>query len=148
MGMTMTEKILARHAGLERVVPGQLIKAKLDLILVNDITGAPAIKEFEKISGSFAKRSGPLVAIVITPPDPDYAERLLSDVRFKAQVTQDEYVPTQRDNIGNLVVNAFVLIGILLVFALVSGLALGGYRALRKRARHGEEADSMITLHL
>jgi len=49
MGMTMTEKILARHAGLDRVVPGQLIKAKLDLILVNDITGAPAIKEFEKI---------------------------------------------------------------------------------------------------
>ncbi|MDR3562307.1 MAG: 3-isopropylmalate dehydratase large subunit [Negativicutes bacterium] len=49
MGMTMTEKILARHAGLDQVVPGQLIKARLDLILVNDITGAPAIKEFDKI---------------------------------------------------------------------------------------------------
>lgn len=49
MGMTMTEKILARHAGLEQVASGQLIKARLDLILVNDITGAPAIKEFEKI---------------------------------------------------------------------------------------------------
>jgi 3-isopropylmalate/(R)-2-methylmalate dehydratase large subunit len=49
MGMTMTEKILASHAGLAAVKPGQLIKAKLDLILVNDITGAPAIKEFNKI---------------------------------------------------------------------------------------------------
>jgi 3-isopropylmalate/(R)-2-methylmalate dehydratase large subunit len=49
MGMTMSEKILARHAGLEEVVPGQLIKAKLDLVLANDITGAPAIKEFERI---------------------------------------------------------------------------------------------------
>ncbi len=49
MGMTMTEKILARHAGLERVVPGQLIKCRVDLVLANDITGPPAIVEFEKI---------------------------------------------------------------------------------------------------
>jgi 3-isopropylmalate/(R)-2-methylmalate dehydratase large subunit len=49
MGMTMTEKILARHAGLDRVVPGQLIKCRLDLVLANDITGPPAIVEFEKI---------------------------------------------------------------------------------------------------
>jgi 3-isopropylmalate/(R)-2-methylmalate dehydratase large subunit len=49
MGMTMTEKIFARHAGLEKVVPGQLIKCKLDLVLGNDITAPPAIKEFERI---------------------------------------------------------------------------------------------------
>lgn len=49
MGMTMTEKILARHAGLPAVEPGQLIKARVDLVLGNDITAPPAIKEFEKI---------------------------------------------------------------------------------------------------
>lgn len=49
MAMTMSEKILARHAGLTSVKPGQLIKAGLDLILVNDITGPPAIVEFDKI---------------------------------------------------------------------------------------------------
>ncbi|MBO5244599.1 MAG: 3-isopropylmalate dehydratase large subunit [Selenomonadales bacterium] len=49
MGMTMTEKIFARHAGLDKVVPGQLIKSKVDLVLGNDITAPPAIKEFEKI---------------------------------------------------------------------------------------------------
>ena len=38
MGMTMTQKILARHAGLDQVVPGQLVEAKLDLVLGNDIT--------------------------------------------------------------------------------------------------------------
>ena len=38
MGMTMTQKILARHAGLEHVVPGQLVEGKLDLVLGNDIT--------------------------------------------------------------------------------------------------------------
>ncbi|QJW47549.1 3-isopropylmalate dehydratase large subunit [bacterium BFN5] len=49
MGMTMTEKILARHAGLAVVEPGQLIKCKVDLVLGNDITAPPAIKEFDKI---------------------------------------------------------------------------------------------------
>lgn len=106
------------------------------------------VVEFQKLAGAMAKRSGPMVAVVLAPPDPDYAENLLSQVRYQAQVTADEYVPTQRDNIGNLVVNAFVLIGILLVFATVSGFALGGFRALRRRSRHGEEADAMITLHL
>lgn len=49
MGMTITEKILARHAGLPEVVPGQLISAKLDVVLGNDITAPVAIKEFQKL---------------------------------------------------------------------------------------------------
>ena len=48
MGMTMTQKILARAAGLDRVEAGQLIEAKLDLVLGNDITTPVAITEFEK----------------------------------------------------------------------------------------------------
>ncbi|MBU3133541.1 3-isopropylmalate dehydratase large subunit [Clostridium gasigenes] len=48
MGMTMTQKILAAHAGLETVKAGQLIEADLDLVLGNDITTPVAIKEFEK----------------------------------------------------------------------------------------------------
>ena len=47
--MTMAEKILAAHAGLDEVVPGQLIECDLDLVLANDITGPIAIKEFRKI---------------------------------------------------------------------------------------------------
>lgn len=49
MGMTMTQKILAKHAGLESVTEGQLIRAKLDMVLGNDITSPVAINEFEKI---------------------------------------------------------------------------------------------------
>jgi 3-isopropylmalate/(R)-2-methylmalate dehydratase large subunit len=49
MGMTMTQKILAAHAGLESVTAGQLIKAKLDMVLGNDITTPVAVKEFRKI---------------------------------------------------------------------------------------------------
>ena len=48
MGMTMTQKILARAAGLEAVEAGQLIEAKLDLVLGNDITTPVAIAEFDK----------------------------------------------------------------------------------------------------
>lgn len=48
MAMTMTQKILARSAGLDHVEPGQLIEGKLDLVLGNDITTPVAITEFEK----------------------------------------------------------------------------------------------------
>ena len=48
MGMTMTQKILAKHAGLESVEAGQLIEANVDLTLANDITGPVAIREMEK----------------------------------------------------------------------------------------------------
>ena len=48
MGMTMTQKILAAHAGLKNVVAGQLINAKLDIVLGNDITTPVAVNEFKK----------------------------------------------------------------------------------------------------
>ncbi|HHU30025.1 MAG: 3-isopropylmalate dehydratase large subunit [Bacillota bacterium] len=49
MGMTIAEKILARHAGKERVRPNDLINARVDLVLGNDVTAPVAIKEFERI---------------------------------------------------------------------------------------------------
>jgi len=52
MAMTMTQKILAAHAGLERVEAGQLIEARLDLVLGNDVTAPVAIKEFERMKGA------------------------------------------------------------------------------------------------
>ena len=49
MGMTMTEKILAAHAGLESVKPGDLINAEVDIVLSNDVTAPVAIREFQKL---------------------------------------------------------------------------------------------------
>lgn len=49
MGMTMTQKILAAHAGLDSVKAGQLIEANIDLVLGNDITTPVAVKEFQKV---------------------------------------------------------------------------------------------------
>jgi 3-isopropylmalate/(R)-2-methylmalate dehydratase large subunit len=52
MGMTMTQKILAAHAGLRKVQAGQFIEAKLDIVLANDITGPPGIQEFKKMGAN------------------------------------------------------------------------------------------------
>jgi len=49
MGMTITEKILAAHAGKDFVEPGEIIDAKIDLALANDITAPLSLEEFEKV---------------------------------------------------------------------------------------------------
>jgi hypothetical protein len=105
------------------------------------------IADFEKL-GKPAKRSGPLIAVVLSSLDPDFAERLLAEVRYQAQVTRSEYVPTRRDNLGELLLNIVILIGILLLFSAVSGLAVGGVRTFLRRSGRGHEAEAMISLHL
>jgi 3-isopropylmalate/(R)-2-methylmalate dehydratase large subunit len=52
MGMTLTEKILARHCGLEKVEPGQIINATVDLVLANELSAAVAIKVMRGIAGA------------------------------------------------------------------------------------------------
>lgn len=69
MGMTMTQKILAHHAGLSEVKAGQLIEANLDLVLGNDITTPVAVKEFAKIGFNdvFSKTKIAIVPDHFTP---------------------------------------------------------------------------------
>lgn len=69
MGMTMTQKILAAHAGLDLVVAGQLIEADLDLVLGNDVTAPVAIHEMEKMTAKkvFDKDKIALVPDHFTP---------------------------------------------------------------------------------
>lgn len=69
MGMTMTQKILAAHAGLDNVTAGQLIRADLDMVLGNDITTPVAVNEFEKagFDGIFDREKISLVMDHFTP---------------------------------------------------------------------------------
>ena len=69
MSMTMTQKILAKHAGLESVVAGQLIEAKLDMVLGNDVTSPVAINEMTKFGKNsvFDKTKISLVMDHFTP---------------------------------------------------------------------------------
>jgi len=106
------------------------------------------VAAFEKLPGAMVKRSGPMIAVVLSPPDPDYAEHLLSQVRYQAEITRDEYVPTQRDNPGVLLYNAFMLIGILLALAVVSGVFFGVIRGSRRKLAKGQDADALISLDI
>lgn len=69
MGMTMTQKILAAHAGLDKVEAGQLIEADLDMVLGNDVTAPVAIHEMERVNkkGVFDKDKIALVPDHFTP---------------------------------------------------------------------------------
>ncbi|HEY1337783.1 MAG TPA: DUF6599 family protein, partial [Bryobacteraceae bacterium] len=121
-------------------------KGEMPLAIFNYPTAQMAmqkIEDFQKLPGARAKRSGPLVAVILNPQDADAAERLLGEVRYQAAVTRDERIPTRKDNIGDLIVNAFVLIGILLVFSVVSGFFVGGFRTAFRRFRKTLEPEAM-----
>ncbi len=94
MGMTMTQKILAAHAGLERVEAGQLIEANLDLVLGNDITSPVAIKEFAKtgVTEVFDKAKVALVPDHFTPnKDIKAAEQCKCLREFANQMAIENY---------------------------------------------------------
>lgn len=90
MAMTMTQKILAAHAGLDEVKAGQLIEAKLDLVLGNDITSPVAINEFENagMSSVFDKSRIALVMDHFTPN---------KDIKAAAQVKQSRLFARKYD---------------------------------------------------
>jgi hypothetical protein len=102
----------------------------------------------------FAKRTGPIVVVAAGPLSPSEAKSLLASVNYDANVTWNENTfLNKRDNIGNLVWNALILCAILMVFALVAGLAFGGLRVLVQRILperifHREQEVEFIALHL
>lgn len=142
----------AFHFGAEAALASyRSPKGDLKLALFNYPTPQIAMQQVEvlgKLPGAVAKRAGPMVAVVMPPADADAAERLLALVKYEAAITMSEYVPTRKDNIGNLIVNIFILTGILLAFAAVSGFAVGALRTFLRRGLKGEDPEPMITLHL
>jgi hypothetical protein len=104
--------------------------------------------DFEKVPGAVVKRTGPLIAVLLSPPDADAAERLLAQVRYDVQVTLNERVPGATDNPGNMLVAIFTLAGFLIVFCVIAGLFVGGFRTILFGRRKGAAADPMILLNL
>ena len=100
-----------------------------------------------------AKRTGPIVAVVAGELSPAQAKALLNQVNYDADVTWNEKAYNPRDNIGNLVIGVFTLIGVLLLFTLVIGISFGGLRILAKRLFPDRVFDrsqdvEIIQLHL
>lgn len=101
-----------------------------------------------------ARRSGPLLAIVTGATGSSDAKNLLNAVNYEAEVTWDQATSvSKRDNIGNLIVAVFTLIGILLLISIIFGVFFGGIRVLLNRLfpkrvlGRGEDVD-FIQLHL
>jgi hypothetical protein len=102
------------------------------------------LPQFQSLPGALAKRAGPLVAVILSPKDPNQAERLLSFVTYKAEITLNERVPTARDNVGDLLVNIFLLVGYILAVFIAAGLGV----AVARRLGWGTSGDPMTLLHL
>jgi hypothetical protein len=100
------------------------------------------------------RRTGPLLAVVTGPTGSSEAQSLLGSVNYEAEVTWDEATSfSKRDNIGELIVGIFVLIGIILLLSLIFGLFFGGIRVAMKRLFPQKVFDrpedvEIIQLHL
>jgi hypothetical protein len=103
------------------------------------------VAEFQKLPGALARRAGVLVSVIPKPGDPDAAERLLAQVKYEATITLNERVPTAKDNFPEMILNIFILIGILLGAFVVLGLTFG---FLKRWLGWGSSDEAMIVLHL
>jgi len=114
-----------------------------------------ALNGNESAAGNFlAKRTGPLVAVTAGDISTSEAKALLASVNYDAEVTWNENTFLgKRNNVGNLIVNIFFLVGILIGIALVIGVFFGGIRVLLRRIYPGRVFDrpedvEIIRLHL
>ena len=106
------------------------------------------LPDFQKLQGAVVKRSGPWVAVVLPPADPDDAERLLAEVRYEATVTFSQPVP-QDHNVGSMIIAILSLAGLLILFAAGAGFAFGWFRIFwRKVTGRDFDNQEMIVLHL
>ncbi len=102
----------------------------------------------------YDKRTGPIVVIATGTISQGEARSLLSAVNYEADVTWNENTfQGKKNNLGNLLINVFLLCGILIVFAGVAGLAFGGIRIflnhiLPERVLHREKPTDFISLNL
>jgi hypothetical protein len=109
------------------------------------------LPQFQKISGSSAKRTGPLIAVAIGPSAA--SAKLLDTVNYQGIVAENEKPPEKPlelkpESAGQMVLAILSLAGLLLLFCLLSGLAVGGSLRLARRFGYSAAEGSTITLHL
>jgi hypothetical protein len=109
------------------------------------------LPQFEKIQGAAAKRTGPLIAVAIGPSAA--SAKLLETINYHAVVAENESPPAKPlelkpETAGRMVLSIITLAGLLLVFCLFSGLAVGGTLRIARRFGYSGAEGSLITLHL
>ena len=111
------------------------------------------IEQFQALDGVIAKRDGPLIAAVIAPPSQDEAARLLSRIRYAAEVTTDYVKPGRHDNVGTLLLDIMILCGILALLCIAGGVLVAGARILAGRVAPSSifaapDSDGMVHLDI
>jgi len=130
--------LAAFHLGTEAQL-GRYRTPKGDLTLAIFSYPTPNIarerqEQYLKVPGTIAKRSGPLVGVVVQPPDPDAAERVLAGVQYAGNLTLNEKVPVNEGLfMYKLFLNIFVLSGVLIALSIILGIGFGGFRILRRK---------------
>lgn len=105
------------------------------------------LDEFLTIPGAVAKRESSMIVICTNVEDKDFAERILSQVRYRATVTVNQKVKSEAEVLRDLIINVIILAALLSGLAAVAGGVFGGLRFLRRRAA-GDEDDSFVRLHI
>ena len=101
----------------------------------------------EKIPGAVVKRTGPLVAVTINPPDQDVAEKILAKINYRAAVTSNEKPPgAELKGFARAVISMLMLAGIVIGLAMLGGLGFAGYRIMSRKMWQKEDPAAMIVL--
>lgn len=104
MGMTMTEKIIASHAGLEEVKPGQLVNAKVDVIMAHDITGPPAFKALKNnglVDYVDSKKVVLVLDHIVPPKDIDSAMNCMAVRQFAGEKNIEHFYDVGQGGIAH-----------------------------------------------
>jgi len=145
--------IAAFHMGAEAQI-GRYPSAQGQMTLAIFSYPTPAmakkqVVQFQKLTGVLAKRTGPMVALLIGGTDADAAERLLARVNYQASVSWDETSKTPEPNMGDVILNAFIFAGVMILFILGVGMVIGMTKVFgRKYLGWEKEEDAMLTLHI
>jgi hypothetical protein len=94
---------------------------------------APQRSGTETPANAYMRRIGSLLAFVLDEPQQVMAESLLDGIRYESVVTWNERAPNPKDNVGNLLLAAFLLTGFCLLVTLIAGISFGGLRYLAKK---------------
>ncbi len=91
------------------------------------------IEAFHALDGPVAKQDGPLIVVVLDSSAPDEAQHLLGRVRYRAEVTQHAEEPERYDSLRNIILDTFMLCGLLASLMVLGGLLVAGTRRLAGR---------------
>lgn len=147
------EILLARYSVDKQTADMMLIMYPTPQIATERLRAIEATAPPQDGTTIVARRAGPIVAVIKGIISESDAKRIVGRVNYEADVTWNENAGTKRDNIGNLIVAAFMLIGIILLISLGTGVLFGFGRVILQRLFPGRflgtaEEANFIRLNL